>query len=114
MPTPYPLKPIVTNHPLLPALYDDHPGSIGLISACLTPQALSDLLDQGATFDTVLFLNGDGQALRQRLLPALDDDEALHPMVDALALEQIDERSVPTIHAALGSRRSRGFFSMGG
>lgn len=114
MPTPYPLKPIVSNHPQLPALYDDHPGSIGLISACLTPQAMSDLLDQGATFDMVLFINGAGQALQQRLLPAHDDDEALHSMLDTLALEHIDARSVSAIHSALGKRRSCGFFSMGG
>ena len=104
----------MTNHPQLSAFYDDHPGSIGLISACLTPQALSDLIDQGATFDTVLFINGEGQALQQRLRPVHDDDAAQHPVVDTMALEHIDLRCVAAIHAALGSQRSRGFFSMGG
>ena len=98
----------------MPAFYDDHPGSIDLISACLSPQALSDLIDQGATFDAVLFINGEGQALQQRLRPAHDEDDAISPVVNTLALEQIDMHSVSAIHAALGSQRSRGFFSMGG
>lgn len=114
MPTPYPLKPIVSNHPQLPAFYDDHPGSVGLISACLTPQALSDLIDQGATFDAVLFINGEGQALQQRLRPVHEQDDAIYPLLDTLALERIDMHSVSAIHAALGSQRSNGFFSMGG
>lgn len=111
---PYPLKPIVSSNPLLPALYDDHPGSIALISACLTPPALADLLERGATFDTVLFINDDGLALQDRLRPAGGDDDALYPCVESLTLDQFDAQAISLIHAAFGNRRSHGFFTMGG
>src|SRR5206468_933606 len=65
---PYPLKPIITNDPALARLYDDHPDSLTLTSGCLTPAQASSLLEQGAIFDTVVLLNGQGTELLERLV----------------------------------------------
>ncbi|HEX7635758.1 MAG TPA: hypothetical protein VF427_10820 [Noviherbaspirillum sp.] len=113
--TPYPLKPVITNDKRLAALYDNHPESIDMISACLTPEEANRLLDQGAVFDSVVVLNGDGEQLIQRLVPMTEDyDEALFPQVVSVTLDHIDGQSVPVIHSALGKRRARGFFAAGG
>jgi hypothetical protein len=111
----YPLNAVVTNDPALPALYDDHPASINLISACLTPQELDSLLDQGAIFQSVVFINDEGKQLISRLSPVNEqDDDVRFPAVHLINLERIGHECIPIIHSALGKRRARGFFAMGG
>ena len=96
-------------------MYDDDPASINLISACLTPEELGKLLDQGAIFDSVVFLNGEGQEHLSRLMPLNeDDDNAYFPYIRTITIERIDHNSIPIIHSIWGNRRARGFFAMGG
>jgi hypothetical protein len=111
----YPLNAIITSDPALPALYDNHPASVNLISACLTPQELDGLLNQGAIFQSVMFVNNEGEQLQGRLTPTNEqDDDVRFPVVHAIALDRISHESIPIIHSALGKRRARGFFAMGG
>ena len=111
----YPLNAVVTSDPTLPALYDNDPASVNLISACLTPRELDSLLNQGAIFQSVVFINNEGEQFLSRLTPTNEkDDDIRFPVVHAITLERISHDSIPVIHSALGKRRARGFFAMGG
>src|SRR5437868_1830178 len=102
---PYPLKPIITNDPALARLYDDHPDSLTLTSGCLTPAQASSLLEQGAIFDTVVLLNGQGTELLERLVPKEACDQELYARVERLELPAINPDAVLQIHRALKSPR---------
>ncbi|MDB5856277.1 MAG: hypothetical protein JWR22_4318 [Herminiimonas sp.] len=111
----YPLNAVITSDTALSDLYDNHPASVNLISACLTPQELDGLLNQGAIFQSVVFVNNEGQQLLGRLTPIHEqDDDVRFPVVHAISLDRIGNESIPIIHSTLGKRRARGFFAMGG
>lgn len=99
----YPLKPIITSNSALGAIYDDHPGSVFHTSACMTPQEAAALLDEGATFDTLVLINGEGRELLERLLPKGEYDPELYPRVAQLSLPQAGPEAVKAIHGALRS-----------
>jgi len=65
MPGIYPLNPVITSNPAFASLYDMHPLSLYLISECLTPSEAARLLDEGAVFDTVVLLGGEGKGLHE-------------------------------------------------
>jgi hypothetical protein len=97
----YPLKPVITTNAALGAIYDDHPWSVYYTSACMTPQAAAQLLDRGASFDTVVFLNDEGAELLERLVPQGDYDPELHPKIAQLSVAQADRDAVKAIHRAI-------------
>jgi hypothetical protein len=113
--TPYPLKAVITDDVGFSTVYNDDPESIHLISGCLSPDEASQLLDQGAVFSSVLFLNGVGKNLLPRLVPAEKDyDKALFPDIVELVLEKQDQNGVAKAHAVLEQGGVRGFFAAGG
>ena len=62
----YPLKAVVTTNQTLTSLYEGDPYSTFLTSGCLSPRELTVLLDQGASFDALIFINGEGQDILDR------------------------------------------------
>jgi len=99
----------------LPLLYDNHPESIDFISACLTPSEMSGLLDKGAVFDSIIFLNGEGQELLPRVSPRdSTEDEAFFPRTQVLSMNYVDENSISILHSTLLDLRMRGFYCEGG
>jgi hypothetical protein len=97
----YPLKPVITTNAALGAIYDDHPWSVFYTSACLKPQAAAALLDEGAVFDTVVLLNGEGAELVERLVPAGSYDPELYPKVIQVSAARADRDAVRAIHRAI-------------
>lgn len=113
--TPYPLKAVITDDVGFSAVYNDDPESIHLISGCLSPEEASQLLDQGAVFSSVLFLNGAGKNLMPRLVPVQTDyDKALFPEIVEFVLEKQDQHGVAKVHTLLEQGGVRGFFAAGG
>jgi hypothetical protein len=94
----YPLKPVITEDPQWKSVYDDHPDSVNLTSACLTAGEASKLLDAGAVFEAVVLLNDAGEQLIERIAPS----EAAHPeelpRVERLRLEERSLDALARIH----------------
>jgi len=97
----YPLKPVITSNAALGAIYDDHPTSVYYISACMTPQAAVALLDEGAKFQALVLLNGEGEELAERLLPPGDYDPELYPRIERMNLSEANAAAVSALHARL-------------
>lgn len=110
----YPTAPVVTTHADLASWYDDHPMSIGLTSACISPMEAEALLDAGATFTTILFVNGAGADLIDRVLEQCNGDEATHTSVAELAIGDASVESVRQIHRAIRGKSQRMFYNFGG
>jgi hypothetical protein len=106
----YPIVPVITSNRAFASLYDRHPRSIYLISGCLEPRAASTLLDQGAAFDTVVLLNGEGEEVVARLIPASGGDEQLIARVERIDSAKLDEDAVAAIHLVLREPGARAFF----
>ena len=90
----YPLKPVVTSNPLLAAQYNANPLSSFLISECLSPKVVSDLLADGAKFDTLYLVGDDGNDIvcpmgampkvKRIYLPSKDLENAIGAIHDAI------------------------------
>lgn len=97
----YPLKPVVTTNTLLARKYNDDVRSAFLISACMTAQQAMELLDQGAQFDSVVLVNGEGEDVAARLGdPRVWSAETM-PGIERLSLARDAEHTVAEIHRLL-------------
>jgi len=81
MQTIYPLKPIITHEQALAAYYNAAPDSVIRLSACMTPEQAGDLLAQGASFQTLIFVNQAGTDLLSTLGDQSDWDNELMPQI---------------------------------
>ncbi len=110
----YPLRPVITNDPHLPSLYNDHPVSVFLTSSCLTPTEASKLMDDGAVFETVVLLDDDGEELVNRI-NATGGDPELTSRVERIRLSNRISEDITQIHANLQEQPVDSvFFVMGG
>lgn len=109
----YPLKAVVTTNPVLASLYDGDPYSTLLTSGCLSPGELSELLDQGASFDAVVFINGEGQGLAKNLEGKKGGVNARDIRLEMFTVDHSDAPgAVKRIHELLAAQP--GFFDIGG
>jgi hypothetical protein len=97
----YPLKPVITSNRAFAALYDLHPHSLFHISGCLTPSEAESLIDQGAVFDTVVLLNGEGEELIARLTTDVDPQDQRFSRVERIDAPVIDVHAVGRVHLVL-------------
>jgi len=98
----------------LGSLYDDDPTSVQLTSACLTPDEAMKLLDLGATFDTVVLVNGAGAALASRFVPDAAADAELRARIEHVAIADDEGQPVEKIHLAITTLPSSAHFFNGG
>ena len=109
----YPLKAVVTTNPVLATLYDGDPYSAFLTSGCVTPDELSKLLDQGASFDALVFVDGEGQNLVGNLEGSKMGVNAKDIHLETFAIDRLDAPgAVKRIHELL--KAQRGLFDIGG
>ncbi len=98
----YPVKPVITSNPQLASSYNTHPVSGLLASACLTVDEASRLLQDGALFDTILLLNGEGEDVVNRIGGDKEAwDNEIMPSIKRLVVPMDANQAVETIHAAL-------------
>jgi len=64
----YPLKAVVTSNPELSSAYNSDSTSMLLTSECLTPEALKELVAQGAQFEKIVSTNGEGEEVIGELI----------------------------------------------
>ncbi len=110
MPGIYPLNPVITSNPAFASLYDMHPLSLYLISECLTPSEAARLLDEGAVFDTVVLLGGEGKELADRLASEEDSQAQTFAQVERIDLPAVDEQAVNEVHRVLKGHTAQWFF----
>jgi len=110
MPEIYPLNPVITSNAAFASLYDGHPRSRYLVSECLTPSEAAKLLDEGATFSTVVFLGGEGEELAGRLASDEDPQAQKFARLERVDPPAIDEEAVKQVHRLLNSHGARAFF----
>jgi hypothetical protein len=110
----YPLRPVICDKPNLAEIYNVNPSSIDLLSACLSEDEAQRLLDQGATFDSVLLVGSDGDAIRARLLEHPNYDPAINPIIRTIS--EADTlvglaSTITLIHTIIRGGRTSPFFS---
>jgi hypothetical protein len=59
----YPIRPVITTDADLAQAYNQHPTSMTMVSACVTPDEARALIEQGAKFETVHLVDGAGREL---------------------------------------------------
>lgn len=96
-----PVRPVITNNAALASDYNSHPESSFLASACLTPQEASDLIAGGASFETVILVNGDGEEIPGQLVGTTRHDPECAPAMTRLIVKIDTKQAVEQIHAAL-------------
>jgi hypothetical protein len=107
---------VVTNRADLRPFYDDHPGSLTLVSGCLSVREATQLLDDGAQFEAIIILDEDHD-LAQRLARLGSDESDRTPTIEHLSLSGNDAASaVSRIHASFteAMRLPDFFYSAGG
>ena len=98
---PYPLNPVVTSDPSLTSKYNAHPASDNLISACLSPDRVEQLLKEGAQFETMVFINGEGEALINQIGDVEHWDNEFMPRIERLKITTDPSADTETIHRAI-------------
>jgi hypothetical protein len=110
----YPLKPVITEDPAWKSVYDRHPDSVSLTSACITPGEAERLLDEGAIFDAVVLLNDAGEELIGKLVPDEIDHPDMKTRIERLKLGEKSTDSISRIHDYLKDKPQSGFFQSAG
>jgi hypothetical protein len=105
----YPLRPVVCDEPHWQAVYDNHPASVQLASACISTREALGLLADGAAFESVVLLNGAGEGLPAEL--AVRQQGAVP--VERVRVHRKWPGSVELIHGRLVGERDP-FFEVGG
>jgi hypothetical protein len=100
----YPLKPVVCDEPRWKAIYDRHPESVQMASACVSADEVRSLLAQGARFEAIVLLNGAGEGL-----PVSSDMP-----VERLRIDAGRPGAVGEVHDALTDRVLKHFVHHGG
>lgn len=111
----YPLKPVISDDPTWKAVYDDHPESISLTSACLTPAEARRLVAEGAVFDTVVVLNEAGADFFDQLArkqAAENPEQATR--VERVSLVERSAESIQRIHDYLRDQPFSEYFQTAG
>jgi hypothetical protein len=110
----YPLKPVITDDLSWKSVYDRHPDSVGLTSACITPGEAQRLLAEGATFEAVLLLDDAGEELAEKLAPVPGEHPDMAPRIERLKLKERNADSVALIHDYLRDKPQSAFFQTAG
>lgn len=110
----YPLKPVITEDLSWKSVYDKHPDSVGLTSACITTAEAKKLLAEGATFEAVLLLDDAGEELAEKLAPVPGEHPDAAPRVERLKLKERNVAAVALIHDYLRDKPQGGFFQTSG
>lgn len=106
---------MITDDPQWKCVYDEDPESVNLTSACLSAEEMRQLLDAGAVFEIVLALNGAGEDLIERIVPAQADHPDLSTRIERLRLADRSPESVAFIHDYLKDQpMNSAFFGTGG
>lgn len=97
----YPLKPVITSNPSLTYEYNTHLTSAFLISACLTARQVAELLDNGAKFDALVLVDGEGEELIARMGDPKSWDSETMPEIQKISLAQSESNPIAEIHKIL-------------
>lgn len=110
----YPLRPVVCDEPHWKAVYDSHPGSIQIASACVSTSEAQGLLADGARFEAIVLLNGAGEGLLEKLQVRLAGEAAADIPVERVHVDHTWPGGVECIHDFLSDRRLTEFLEGGG
>lgn len=94
----YPIKPIISSDKQLAANYNNDPKSAHLLSACLTPTEAADLLAQGAVFQDLVLVNGEGEELLSAIGDPFNWDLEIMPYVKRATISAPPDRAVAQLH----------------
>lgn len=63
----YPLNPVVSSNTVLASNYNGSMESAAMMSECLTPHQLAELVESGARFRSIVLVNGEGKSVLSKL-----------------------------------------------
>jgi hypothetical protein len=105
---------VITDDLSWKSVYDKHPESIGLTSACITPIEAERLLAEGAVFEAVVLLDDAGEDFARKLAPGEAHDPDSAPRVERVRLAERNADAVKRVHDYLKDRPQSGFFQTAG
>jgi hypothetical protein len=99
----YPLNPVVSSNTVLAANFNRSLASATVMSECLTPHQLLDLIDRGARFQSIVLVNGEGKTLLQKIGDPRQWDEERMPKIKSVWLNPHAEQAVEELCSAIGN-----------
>jgi hypothetical protein len=99
----YPLNPVVSSNTVLAASYNKSLASASLMSECLTPHQVLDLIGRGARFNSIVLVNGEGRNLLGKLGDPRQWDEETMPKVRSVWIDPHAEEAVEELCNAITS-----------
>jgi hypothetical protein len=99
----YPLNPVVSSNTVLAENYNRSLASATMMSECLTPHQVLDLINQGRRFDSIVFVNGEGRNLIEKMRAPGERDEARMPKIKSVWLNPHAEEAVEELCSAIGN-----------
>jgi hypothetical protein len=105
---------VITDDPGWKSLYNQHPDSVNLTSACISSDEAKKLLAAGAVFEAVVLLNDAGEELLAQLSPEQLEHPDLKTRVERIKVGESNLESVSMIHDYLKDKPQSGFFQTAG
>ena len=100
----YPLKPVISSSRELAHKYNESMASVMLTSACLTPDEASKLLSEGAVFNQIVLVNGDGEQLPSQIGDPNNWDNEVLPTIKRVSLDTSAPDAIKKLHRMLNDK----------
>ncbi|SRR6266545_4745141 len=101
----YPLNPVVSTNTVLAANYNKSLASATMMSECLTPHKLLDLIKRGARFHSIVLVNGEGKNLIAKMGDPKNWDEETMPKIKSVWLNPHAKEAVDELCDIVGNKK---------
>jgi hypothetical protein len=99
----YPLNPVVTTNTVLAENYNKSLASATVMSECLSPHQLLELIKQGKRFNSIVLVNGEGKGLLERMRDPKHWDEETMPRITSVWLNPHAKEAVEELCSVIGN-----------
>jgi hypothetical protein len=101
----YPLNLVVSSNTVLAANYNKSLASATMMSECLNPHQVLELINRGARFHSIVLVNGEGKGLILRMGDPKNWDEETMPKVKSVWLNPHAEEAVQELCDVIGNQK---------
>lgn len=101
----YPLNPVISSNRVLAANYNASMVSATMMSECLSPQEALELINNGAKFNSIVFVNGEGKRLIEKIGDPKNWDEETMPAIKSVWLNPHAKEAIEEIYDVLGNKK---------